>query len=530
VVLDSDDHEHFIRYGYLVIRQAVPADLTTAAVLALEAEPEDHRDAMEAVAACTTEKMLDAIDELFGPGYTLQRRRGGSDMPRPYQPDEPWPDPVAHVDDSYPSMMPNGWAVGSFIFLTDVQYHGGAFIYFPGSYMRYREEMARNCGAIKGAAPLPEFSGHYEEYLAQAGDVLLFHHLTGHTGSTNVTDHNTRHAILNRWHPVEMVNPGDKPFERMTTIEKVNSARYLSTRLDQFLSVLRAPITKAEELILKDGIVLGDCLMSYAIIHFNGKLQLLYVDERTPSVIRRSVSEDFVSYSEIAPVPIESDGIRTVQLHQYHREVILAVTTSSGKLAIYESKDMESWTLLSEQSGISTATPWYIYPEYPSKIAGGQALFYVPAAEPSTAICSWGEEWENATDWPTESIAMTAPENLKISDITIAAHFGDSKCTILVDTKSSSVSPSLPQYTQPEDVAVAGKSLEELPFECASSPSRIRVLNRGRSLWFVSYILSGSNGDRLFYGYINWETTTPSLVSIETGAALNSIAGKVGFI
>lgn len=530
MVLDSDDHKHFIRHGYLIIKQAVPADLTTAAVQALEAEPEGHGRGLEAVEACTTDKMLDAIDELFGPGYTLERRRGGSDMPRPYQLGEPWPDPVAHVDDSYPSMMPNGWAVGSFIFLTDVRHHGGAFIRFPGSYLRYRAEMARNCGAIKGAAPLREFSGHYEEVLAQAGDVLLFHHLTGHTGSTNVADHNTRHAILNRWHPVEMIHPGDKPFERMTTIEKVNSARYLGTKRGQSIPILRAPVTTDAERILKDGIVFCDCLNSYAIIHFSGKLQLLYVDEKTPSVIGRSVTEDFVNYSDVGPLSIESDCIRTIQLHQYHREVILAVTTCSGKLTIYESKDMDSWTLRSERHGISTTTPWYIYPEYPSKIAGGQALFCVPEAEPSTAICRWGDEWEHAADWSTGSIALTASENLRISDITIAAHFGDSKCTILIDTESPEFVGSRPRYTQPEDVAVAGETLQELHFESASSPRMIRILNRARSLWFVSFVLSSSSGDRLFYGYIDWESTTPSLKSLESGVAVNSIAGKVGFI
>ena len=82
--------------------------------------------------------MLDGIAELFGaPTYTLARRRGGQ-LPRPYQPDAKWTAPVAHVDDSYPTTMPTGWAVGSFVFLTRVRPRGGDLVVSPGSYRRYR--------------------------------------------------------------------------------------------------------------------------------------------------------------------------------------------------------------------------------------------------------------------------------------------------------------------------------------------------------------------------------------------------------
>jgi len=37
--------------------------------------------------------------------------------------------------------MPQGWVLGSFIFLTPVESRGGCFIIYPGSYLRYRDAM-----------------------------------------------------------------------------------------------------------------------------------------------------------------------------------------------------------------------------------------------------------------------------------------------------------------------------------------------------------------------------------------------------
>ncbi|HJN27719.1 MAG TPA: hypothetical protein QF604_07365 [Candidatus Latescibacteria bacterium] len=147
--LSAADHEHFIEHGYVVLRAAVPHDTIEVAVEYLEAHPDDRGRQTDVVSACTTERMLDGIAELFGaPTYTLARRRGGNNMPRPYQPDEEWLEPVAHVDNSYPTTMPNGWAVGSFIFLTKVRPRGGAFVVFPGSNLRYRQQLAAICAKI----------------------------------------------------------------------------------------------------------------------------------------------------------------------------------------------------------------------------------------------------------------------------------------------------------------------------------------------------------------------------------------------
>jgi len=66
----------------------------------------------------------------------------------------------------------------------------------------------------------------------------LFQHLMGHTGSDNVSNPVTRHALLNRWVPKGVrIAPGEKPFSQMATIEKANSVRYLEHKFEVDLGV-----------------------------------------------------------------------------------------------------------------------------------------------------------------------------------------------------------------------------------------------------------------------------------------------------
>ena len=526
MILNSEDHEHFINHGYVIVRNAVPPDTLAAAVEALEQNPGTHGRGLPEVEACTTESMLDAIEELLGDGYTLDRRPGGYDMPRPYQPEEPWPEPTAHVDDSYPTMMPNGWAIGSFIFLTPVRSHGGAFIYFPGSYLRYREAMAHSCHCIKGAAQQPVYSGPYQEYLAEAGDVLLFHHLMGHTGSTNVEDPTTRHAILCRWHPGELIIPGDKPYDHMTTIEKVNSASYLADRFNLDLPVLYPPGSTGPV----DGVAPWNHVVTFSILHYWRRLHLFYVDSDAPGTIRRMTSRDITTWEDSEPLTPDLGDIRTIQFHQYRTEAILGVTAFDGHTTVFESTDMIRWDPQAVISDCHSATPWFVYDQYPSKVAGGQAIYRVPVSETDTVYCHWGERWNEANSWNTTSRALQTPNGERIQDLTIAARVGDSVCTIVVDVALDGTDNPVPYYTQPTDVAVANEPLRPLPFACDTVPRQIRILNRARKYWLVTYLRAHAGQERMFFGCIDWNDEEPVLKELDTGPSLRQALCTVGFV
>lgn len=526
-VLTPGDHEHFIEHGYVVVRGAVPETIIARAVAALETGARPDGD--DPVAACTTDVMLDAIGELFGDAYPFRRRRGGHNMPRPHQPDAAWATPSAHVDDSYPTIMPNGWAVGSFIFLTRVQSHGGAFVYFPGSYRRYRTVMAQACHCVKGAAPLPDYSGPFREFLAEPGDVLLFHHLMGHTGSTNLVDPATRHALLSRWHPERRIVPGEKSFEEMTTIEKVNSARYLGRRFGQEIGSWRP--TDGRTAALRDGFAAWENITTCAVLHFGGRLHLFFVESSAPFVIRRMVSDDFLTWQDRVVVRVTAGRVRSLHIHQYTMEVILAVglDVTPGRARLFSSPDLEQWDLLTEVSG-DAATPWYVYPQYPSKVAGGQAVFTVDAGAPSEGICRWGERWEEAGGWSTRSVAART-ESGHIRDITVAAYVGDSNCAFVADVAAGSEADDTRLfYAQPKDIAVADAPLQPLPYDGATPPRQLRVVNRGRSYWLVTYLRPHEGRDRLFWGSIDWESATPTLRELTHMDAFEEAMAVVGFV
>ncbi|MEC8931820.1 MAG: phytanoyl-CoA dioxygenase family protein [Candidatus Latescibacterota bacterium] len=525
--LSAADHEHFIEHGYVVLRAAVPHDTIEVAVEYLEAHPDDRGRQTDVVSACTTERMLDGIAELFGaPTYTLARRSGGNNMPRPYQPDGEWVEPVAHVDDSYPTTMPNGWAVGSFIFLTKVRPRGGAFVVFPGSYLRYRQQLAASCHCIKGAAAMVENSGEGQPFLAEPGDVLLFHHLTGHTGSDNLADPVTRHALLSRWYPEQRIVPGAKPFDHMTTIEKANSARYLADRFD-----LPSPVTPqaTASTTLADGLDLGADIRAHAILHHGGRFHLLATSESDTTRLRHWVSEAGLDWSELEHVRTTEDPITGIQFHQYDLDVILAVTDEAGSTQLSSSNDLQSWLVFARRSENLVMTPWFVYANYPSKVAGGRALFEVKTQQPSRLVCRWGDHWQDVAEWETDSEALFAEDQATIEDVTIAAHVGDSTCTFVVDLLHGG--ESSPYYVQPVDVAVAMESLQPLPFSTPTTPSRLRLVNRSRNYWLVTYLRTASAGRRrLFWGFIDWSDPTPTLEELSTPAALEEAQAIVGFI
>ena len=186
-VLSAADHEHFLEHGYVVVANAVSPETISAVLPELEEDNDKGRD-LPGIRACASERLIAAVAELFGPGNEPVRKTSGRDMVRPYEPEAHWGGLTAHVDDAYPTLMPNGWAIGCFLFLTRVRSRGGAFIFFPGSPWRNRGLMEENWQAAKDAVALPENSGPPREFLAEPGDAILFHHLMGHCGSPNVSD------------------------------------------------------------------------------------------------------------------------------------------------------------------------------------------------------------------------------------------------------------------------------------------------------------------------------------------------------
>lgn len=528
IVLSPEDHEHFLREGFVVVRDAVPPAVIEQAVAALEAGTADPE--FDPAAACTTDRVHRVIAELFGSEYPFAKRRGGRDMARPHQPAAVWRAPVAHVDDSYPTLMPNGWAVGTFIFLTRVQSRGGAFVYFSGSPLRYRQGMARSYHSIKEVAAAVEYSGASAEFLAAPGDVLFFHHLMGHTGSDNLVDSLTRHALLARWMPEQRIVPGDKDFAQMSTIEKANSARYMEHRFGLDLGVRQTPTDAESGALLRDGFAGLGQVQTYALLHFNGSAQLIFTTAEEPTLVRHLSSEDFIHWQDVGSLSLRVGAIRSLHLHQYGFAAILAISDEQGLSQVFASDDFVLWSKLSELAQSHTTTPWYIYAKYPSKIAGGQALYVVPQADPSHAVCRWGEDWLVAARGAEESVAVQAPSGCRINDLIIAAHFSDRHCAFVADVQEGETVSTQPHYILPEDVAIADGVLQSLAYVGAAPPHHIRIFNRGPSYWLLTFLRHSDGQDRLFWGCIDWAESPPTLRPLHDAVAFDQAKSIVGLI
>jgi hypothetical protein len=189
-VLSPEDHEHFLRTGYIHVRGAIPPGSVEAALAFV-----DGPQRVTEYPKLDCSRVHGAVQELLGSRYTLNSdpTNGGYDMPRPlvsHDDDEAaYAEALAgsvsetvvtsggsHCDDAYGTLMPQGWALGSFIFLTPVAPRGGGFIVYPGSFLRYREAMGTvGPGCYKGAAPV--HGGELLEVLAEPGDAVIFHHV-----------------------------------------------------------------------------------------------------------------------------------------------------------------------------------------------------------------------------------------------------------------------------------------------------------------------------------------------------------------
>ncbi|MBV9850432.1 MAG: phytanoyl-CoA dioxygenase family protein [Armatimonadetes bacterium] len=514
-VLTAQDHEHFLEHGYVVVKRAVPPETIAAAVEALEAGAytgrvgdADYRPVRaEAVAECVTDTVHAAIAEIFGEAYPFDRSRHGDDMPRPYRPEADWPPPRAHIDDDYPTLMPNGWALGLFIFLTPVRPHGGAFVLFPGSYRRYQEALAASPDGILGVVAAPELAGEHQEFLAEPGDILLFHHLMGHAGSENVADPQTRHALLSRWHPHARIVPGDKSLTAMTTIEKANSLRHQHER---FGTTFQTPDDGRGQGLARPG-----NLTAQTLLPVQGETHLLCVDDTQPHVIQHARSTDLSHWEFGEPLPTFSHPVDSLSLFQRGSDVLLLVGTA-GAIRIYRSRGLTDWAPLHTVPEAEFGVGHYST-SFGSRTARGQVLFFVSPEQPTQVRCRWAKAWDQIGEAAgDEAVVAEAPDGRRITGLCLKPVFSESGFALVADLAEPEGAGTRPFYTLSGDSASYPDPLRPLAFTAPTAPRALQVYRRARNYWIVTYLRDQDGQARLFWGVIDWQHEPATLREITT--------------
>lgn len=126
---------------------------------------------------------------------------------RPGDEEAPWLGARApHLD--FPMYAPLRTLANNVIYLSDVQEHGGAFMYWPGSHHVAWEYFQRNPNDYLSqgersqdqtfAILRREMKYEPVEFVGRAGDVLIWHSLILHSASVNKR-YETRFAIFGRW-------------------------------------------------------------------------------------------------------------------------------------------------------------------------------------------------------------------------------------------------------------------------------------------------------------------------------------------
>lgn len=560
LVLSAADHEHFLEHGFVVVKRALsPARLARtlseldAGIRVSGSPTEAERERLTPVLTASVRgKIRRAVAELTaGLGAPHPDLVSLTLQSRPYEPNQEWSARTTHVDGDYPTLMPNFLALGALLFLTRVESRGGALLYYPGSQRKYRAVMARSFAAPKNGLPdLPDLPGAETlgrplEFLAEPGDTLIFHHLFAHAASRNCQDPGARHAILSWWRPERRVVPGARPASRMSTLEKANSARYLSKRFGVEPPLPDVAGDRPTVRVLAEGLPASG-IRAHAVLHFGGMAHRFVVEGKAPAKVRLLRSRDLRDWREVAcsiPEAPALGPIGSLAVFQWDLDVVLAVT-HPDRIRIWGSRDLAEWTELgSHAAAASFAAPHFNRNAFnATRFAMGCVLFLSHPTDRRRLLCRWGSSWSDLSAGLRD--AACAATGARMDDAVVAPVFGEYISGLVVDVASDPISPSpstststsawgrqggsRPMYALSDESAHYAGPLIPLRFSTPGPPRRIRVYARAEEYWMVGYVRAVNGANRFFWGGIDWSVRPARLVEIASARALQNAFFTLG--
>ena len=537
-VLTPEDHEHFVEYGYVIIRKAVPPELIDEAVAILEKDDtfaigaDKQRQKNEVLEACVTDTILDAIQELHG-DCEINRNRSSSDIPREYTPEAGDSSGLVaiglHVDDDYPTIMPDAWSVRAVVSLTPVKPRGGGYIYTPGSPFRFLAAMAATPDAMKMIPQRPEFAGPPVEFQAEPGDILIIEHRMGHSGSTNVSSEIPRHMLLHSTGPKQRIVPGAKPFEEMSSMEKANSARYLQHRYGVKFQLPQLADEESVTKSLQHGFSSEGTIVTQECLRYEGTTHLFFVDESQQSVINHAMGDDWADWVKAEPMEFSSEPIHGICIFQrgFDVQMFVSIGGDEGRIEILESEDLKHWSNVSSITNARCGVG-HINSDWGSKVARGQVIFFVVPGERSKLLCRWGNEWCAASEWTDQAESAQAPDGFDFEDVYVKASRGEGRFGLVANLREETTGKSKLYFSDSNDGSIFENELKPLHHSAMSLPYHIRVYIRARDYWLVTYLCEREGKGRIFWGSIDWAEEPIRLKELNSKEALEEALYIVG--
>ncbi len=519
--------EVFVNRGWVLVPGAVEPEIAADALTYLKtlADPEAVDGRHPALLACMTQTVRDAIGAITGP--ELGMRFVLSDYhARAFDRDAVWRFQRLHVDDDYPTLLPNDWVLGCFVFLNDVPSRGGAFVHVDGSYARLRALLARTPDALYGepdmeTVGLPE---NGTEYLAKCGDVILFHHLHAHCGTNNVAvpDY-VRHALLFRIYCERRVEPGQKPVARMMPIERANSCAAGGVSDP---GGIRQPGNGPDR--LRDGISLQIAVESYAIAHIGGETRLFLAGAGDREAITLWSGAELGNWTQIARIDPGVGPLQSVNVVHAGPQTWLAACGTGGQGRLLASGDLRNWRTAYEFSGAACAQFTVGKPGEASASIFGSILMRL-ARDGGAIHATWsGDEAGSATArGPAEVLDCRglpfAPREFFFAPVTAEWFFG-----VVLDGAPSGRGSLIARA--PDIAKLSSGDFAALRDERGEPVARLRPLARAQDFWLAAYLIRGEGGDRLHFASLDW-TDAPGRVSrLADRAGFDAALSRLGLV
>lgn len=513
-VLTPADHEHFIAQGYVIVRDVVPPDECRRAVEILNGDDAAARE--KVVLACETPRLLAAVNELFAPSRVTEVRMRPHEAPRPRQDDVEWRALPQHVDVPDPHLLAQSWALGVFVFLSEIRPHGGAFMLCPGSPRRLRAAMSRTSSESAWTAAQDAERFEISELLARPGEAVIFDHLLVHCGSLNTADPQTRRAINIRYLPKDPVRPAGKSFSAMSTVERAGSLRYLADRFDD--GVVLPNVPDVDDI----GFTVDGGVAAQAASRGDGMAEIWFTSHREPDVVQVARSADLVSWAVEPTGLTRADGpVRALHVDREGGDPRLVVVTDGG--TVVHARDGGVWRDVVRTPGLRLGRPRWVHLALGAAEARGDVGWYVDPLDPR--VVRWraskfhrdddGLPWERFDEWPNTGVASEVP--VPVGNVAVH-HIRDlTAWALVVDTADGplvSVSTTADRFDPPI-------ALVDQP---DPAPQQLRPYEVGDRRWLLTYLADGV----VRWGTIDWRSDDVRLVPVTDGKSLAAAIEDLG--
>ena len=532
-LLTEEHHHALVEQGFCVVQNLVPPASCAAAIEALgnQTTPPSALEDLSPVQACI-ERVNQCVLEIFGDHYPCEAPLFVASLERPLS-EENWSTSLApHIDDAYPTIMPNGHCLQVLLYLSDVHEKEGAFVVFPQSYHHNRRWALAASGDLKFNFLHALNTDDALELPAPQGSAIFFHTMLHHSASANLHPTKVRQALLLNYHPRSRVVPGDDAPEKHSTLDRMYcTERFLERHgIQQTISKHTSGRFRAKASLI------SHASLRHQDIHYH-----LVVGRDTPTEIRVVSSPDLKRWHE-HPDPIFSSKSPITQINfHWHREALLTISTRIGEISgvliarlhFNTNAPKENPPFSLEQMGNlpkAQHAAAFHYRTFQGATQRPAVLFHTTPDDPRLHYLRANTYSEAVHATPDVSLEAPAP----IEDFIIAPILGDSHFAALIHTEDG-------YWAYPSDLATQNKvenSASSLHYGFA--PTRlvldstegihdVALYDRAGLFWLLSAIDS-RDPHSIVWACIDWSLAPLSISTLRTPEELRRALQIVGLV